>query len=118
MDADGGNQRRITNTDTRELAPRFLPNGDLAWVVERGARAGSAILRQTGPASVTTLVSAPAAILSWSLSRDGATIAYVTGRITSATDRAAFSLVLQPVAGGSAVPVRLGPAEQPVTPAF
>ena len=118
MDADGGNQRRITNTDTRELAPRFLPNGDLAWVVERGARAGSAIVRQTGPASLATLVSAPAAILSWSLSRDGATIAYVTGRITSAADRTAFSLVLQPVAGGPPVPVRLGPAEQPVTPAF
>jgi uncharacterized protein YjdB len=119
MDADGGNQRRITNTDTRELAPRFLPNGDLAWVVERGARAGSAIVRQTGPASVATLVSVPATILSWSLSRDGATIAYVTGRITSAAaSGAAFSLVLQPAAGGPAVPVRLGPAEQPVTPAF
>lgn len=119
MDADGGNQRRITNTDTRELAPRFFPNGDLAWVVERGARAGSAIVRQTGPASVAALVSAPAAILSWSLSRDGATIAYVTGRITSsAANGAAFSLALQPAAGGSPVPVRLRPAEQPVTPAF
>ena len=118
MDADGANQRRITTTDTRELAPRFLPNGDLAWVVERGARSGSAIVRQTGPASVATLVSAPAAILSWSLSRDGTTIAYVTGRITSAADRAAFALVLQPVAGGPAVPVRLGATEQPVTPAF
>jgi hypothetical protein len=76
-------------------------------------------VRQTGPSSLATVASAPAAILSWSLSRDGATIAYVTGRITSApANRTAFSLVLQPVAGGPAVPVRLGPAEQPVTPAF
>jgi Tol biopolymer transport system component len=119
MDADGGNQRRITHTDSRELAPRFFPGGDLAWVVDRGAREGSAIVRQTGPSSLATVVSAPASILSWSLARDGATIAYVTGRITSAAaNRTAFSLVLQPVAGGPPVPVRLGPAEQPVTPAF
>lgn len=119
MDADGGNQRRITHTDARELAPRFFPTGDLAWVVDRGAREGAAIVRQTGPSSLATVASAPAAILSWSLSRDGATLAYVTGRITSApANRTAFSLMLQPVAGGPAVPVRLGPAEQPVTPAF
>ena len=119
MDADGGRQRRITTTPARELAPRFLPTtGDLAWVVDRGARGGSAIVRQSG-GSLASLVEVPATILSWSLSRDGRTIAYVTGRIGAAgRSRTEFALALQPVSGGTAIPVRLGAAEQPVTPAF
>lgn len=119
MDADGGRQRRITTTPARELAPRFLPTtGDLAWVVDRGAKGGSAIVRQSG-GSLLPIAEVPATILSWSLSRDGRTVAYVTGRIgTAGRSRTEFSLLLQPASGGAAVPVRLGAAEQPVTPAF
>jgi len=117
MNADGGNQRRITTTPGRELAPRFLPNGDLAWLVDRGARGGSAIVRQAG-GSLTVMADVPATIVSWSLSRDGRTLAYVTGRIGAARGATELSLVLQPVPGGPGTPVRLGPAEQPVTPAF
>ena len=117
MDADGGSQRRITTTPGREMAPRFLPSGDLAWVVERGARRGSAIVRQAG-GSLAVLADVPAAIVSWSLSRDGRTLAYVTGRIGSAGGATELTLVLQPVSGGAATPVRLRAGEQPVTPAF
>ena len=117
MDADGGSQRRITTTPGREMAPRFLPSGDLAWVVERGARRGSAIVRQAG-GSLAVLADLPAAIVSWSLSRDGRTLAYVTGRIGSAGGATELTLVLQPVSGGAATPVRLRAGEQTVTPAF
>jgi hypothetical protein len=56
--------------------------------------------------------------VAWSLSRDGRTLAYVTGRLGSSRSAAEFSLMLRPVAGGAAVPVRLGATEQPVTPSF
>jgi uncharacterized protein YjdB len=116
MDADGANQRRITTTPGRELAPRFLPGGELAWVVDRGARSGSAIVRQSG-ATLTVMAEVPATIVAWSLSRDGRTLAYVTGRLGSSRSATEFSLMLRPVAG-AAVPVRLGATEQPVTPSF
>lgn len=117
MNADGTSQRRITTTPGREMAPRFLPNGDLAWVVDRGARGGSAIVRQSG-ASLAVLAEVPTTIVSWSPSRDGRMLLYVTGHIGSSRGATEFSLMLQPLSGGAAAPVRLGPAEQPVTPAF
>ena len=38
MPIGGGEPRRITKTDRRESLPRFLPSGDLLYVVERGGR--------------------------------------------------------------------------------
>jgi len=117
MDADGGRQRRITTTPGRETAPRFLPDGSLAWVVDRGPRAGSAIVRQSGD-SLAVVAEIPAAVLSWSLSRDGRTLAYVTGRTGASRDATEFTLTLRPASGGLPAAVRLRAGEQPVTPAF
>ena len=116
MDADGGSQRRMTTTGTRELAPHFLADGSLAWAVDRGARGGSSILREAG-AATAALAEMPATVLSWSPSRDGRTIAVVTGR-SGGRGRTEYSLSLVPVSGGAAVPIPLRPGEQPVTPSF
>jgi dipeptidyl aminopeptidase/acylaminoacyl peptidase len=116
MDADGGSQRRMTTTGNRELAPHFLADGSLAWAVDRGARGGSSILREAG-AATAALAEMPATVLSWSPSRDGRTIAVVTGR-SAGRGRTDYALSLVPVSGGAAVPIPLRPAEQPVTPSF
>lgn len=119
MDADGGNQRRVTNTPEREAAPHFFPNRDLAYIVDRGPKGGSAIVRQTpGTAATTTLAESPATIVSFALSRDGSRLVYVTGRLGS-NARSEFALFLQPATPRATPAVfRLRPAEQPVTPAF
>ncbi len=121
MDADGSNQRRITATPAREASPRFFPNGDLAYIVDRGGRGGSALVRQPAGSTVSApLFEEAATIISFALSRDGTRVAYVTGRMAAdsrgGTQFALFLRSLTPV--GPAAPVSLGPAEQPVTPSF
>ncbi len=122
MDADGANVRRLTTTPVREAAPRFFPNGDLAYLVDRAGRSGgSSILRRTSadPATVA-LVESPATIVSYALARDGSRLAYVAGRIAAdSRSPSEFTLYLQPAVPG-ATPARmpLGAAEQPVSPAF
>ena len=119
MDADGSNQRRVTSTQLREAAPHFFPTGDLAWLVDRGGRAGSAIVRQgAGATSAISLIESPATIVSFALSRDGTRIAWITGRI-GAQSRSEFSLFLgSATPGAPAAEFPLRPGEQPVTPAF
>ena len=92
-----------TTTEQRESLPRFLPNGDLVFAVERGDRSkGSRVVRLSGAAGgVQTLLETDEPIGGLAVSRDGGRIAYVVGRLTDAArGRAQFKLFVQPLATG------------------
>jgi uncharacterized protein YjdB len=122
MPAEGGEARRITRTDQRESHPRFLPNGDLVHVVERGGRSkGSRIVRLTVTEGLgETVLETDEPVGGLAVSRDGGRIAYVVGRLTDAArGRAQFNLFVQPLAAGSApATVTLRPGEHVLSPSF
>jgi len=122
MPAEGGEARRLTRTDQRESHPRFLPSGDLVFVVERGGGSrGSRIVRLTGTEGAgATVLETDEPIGGLAVSRDGGRIAYVVGRLTDAArGRAQFNLFVQPLAAGSApATVTLRPGEHVLSPSF
>jgi TolB protein len=122
MPAEGGEARRVTRTDRRESHPRFLPNGDLLFVVERGGRSkGSRIVHLAGTAGEgVTVVETDEPIGGLAVSRDGARLAYVIGRLTDAAKRRVrFSLFVRPVAPeGAPAAVALRPGEHVLSPSF
>ena len=103
MPIEGGEARRITRTEQRESSPRFLPNGDLVFVTERGGRSkGSRVVRLTGTAGeVVTVLETEEPIGGIATSRDGRRIAYIVGRLTDAAKgRAKFGLFVQSLDAG------------------
>jgi TolB protein len=122
MPVEGGSARRLTRTDRRESYPRFIPNGDLLYVVERGGRSkGSRVVRLAGAAAEgETVLETNEPIGGLAVSRDGARIAYVVGELTDPRKgRAQFQLLVQPLAAGSApVTVTLRPGEHVLSPSF
>jgi uncharacterized protein YjdB len=121
MGIDGSNQRRLTRTSVRESSPRFFPNGDLAFAVERSGSKGSRIMRMAfSNPKTTSLLQTNNPVSSLAVSRDGERLAYVVGRIADAArGRVDFSLFLQSTAPGTRpVAVPLKPGEQILTPSF
>jgi len=122
MPTDGGEVLRVTKTGQRESYPRFLPNGDLVFAVERGGRSkGSRVVRLTGTEGEgATLLETDELIGGLAVSRDGGRVAYVVGRLTDAArGRAQFNLFVQPLGAGSApATVTLRPGEQVLSPSF
>ena len=122
MPVAGGEARRVTRTDQRESLPRFLPNGDLVYVVERGGRSkGSRVIRLQGTEGEGgTVLETEEPIGGLAISRDGNRLAYVVGRLTDAAKRSAqFNLLVQPLTAGSAPStVALRPREHVLSPSF
>jgi uncharacterized protein YjdB len=122
MPVEGGAVRRLTRTDRRESHPRFLPNGDLLFVVERGGRSkGSRVVRLASAGGEgETVLETGEAIGGLAVSRDGSRIAYVIGQLTDPRKgRAQFELLVQPLAAGSSpVTVTLRPGEHVLSPSF
>ena len=119
MPVDGGAARRITRTGQRESQPRFLPSGDLIYVIERGR--GSRLLRATGgEEEPETVLETDEPIGGLAVSRDGRRVAYVVGRLTAASrGRAQFRLFVRPLApDATAAQVTLRPGEHVLSPAF
>jgi hypothetical protein len=122
MPPDGGEARRVTTSDRRESHPRFLPNGDLVFAVERGGRSkGSRVVRLAGTEGEgNTLLETDEPVGGMAVSRDGGRVAYVVGRLTDvAKGRAQYKLFVQPLGAGSApAPVTLRAGEQVLSPSF
>ena len=122
MDIAAGEARRVGKTPARESSPRFLPNGDLVFVTERGGKSkGSRLARlPAGAAAPVTVLETEEPIASIDISRDGKRAAYVTGRMTDvAKGKARFNLVVQPLAaGGTPTQIVLRPGEQVAGPSF
>ena len=119
MPVEGGPARRITRTGQRESQPRFLPNGDLLYVVERGR--GSRLVRlaetEEDPA---TVLETDEPIGGLAVSRDGRRVAYVVGRLTDAArGKARFRLFVRPLApDATPAQVTLRAGEHVLSPAF
>jgi hypothetical protein len=122
MPAAGGAARRLTRSGRRESHPRFLPNGDLLFAVERGGRSkGSRVIRLAGTEGEGAVVlETEEPIGGLAVSRDGGHIAYVVGQLTDAAKgRARFHLFVQRLAAGSApATVALRPGEHVLSPSF
>lgn len=116
---DGGEPRRITKTGDRENSPRYLPNGDLVFVVEKGSKAR--LMRvPAGSAEAMPLLDIDQPVVALAVSRDGERIAYVAGKLADAgKGKSQLTLRIQPLASRStAVLVPLRPGEQVSSPSF
>jgi hypothetical protein len=121
MGIDGVAPRRITNTPVRESNPRYLPSGELVFVVERKRSKGSQVVRLgAGAVAGTALAESEQPIAGMDISRDGARLAYVVGRLTDvAKNKAQFSLLIRGLAAAATPsPVTLRPGEVVVSPSF
>jgi hypothetical protein len=119
MPVDGGAPRRVTSTGARDSQPRFLPNGDLIYVVERGK--GSRLVRRAAAeGEPETVLETEEPIGGLAVSRDGRRVAYVVGRLTDARKgKAQFRLFVRPLAADAApAQVTLRPGEHVLSPAF
>ena len=119
MPVEGGEPRRVTRTGQKESQPRFLPNGDLIYVVDRGK--GSRLVRLAGAAGEPqTVLETDEPISGLAVSRDGRRIAYVIGRLTDADKGKAQSRLFVRSLAAEATPaqVTLRPGEHVLSPAF
>jgi uncharacterized protein YjdB len=119
MSVDGGTPRRVTRTGQRESQPRFLPNGDLIYVVERGK--GSRLVRLAGTeGEPQTVLETDEPISGLAVSRDGRRLAYVVGRLADAgKGKAQFRLFVRSLSAEAApAQVTLRPGEHVLSPAF
>jgi uncharacterized protein YjdB len=119
MPVDGGEPRQVTRTGQRDSQPRFLPNGDLIYVVERGK--GSRLVRLAAAAGEPqTVLETDEPISGLAVSRDGRRVAYVIGRITDPSKgKAQFRFFVRSLAAeATPAQVTLRPGEHVLSPAF
>jgi hypothetical protein len=117
----GRGPRRLTDNADREMFPRFFPGGDLLYAVERGRGRSARLFRRAQAATESTkLFDTDQPLVALSLSRDGATMAYVVGKVLDpARGRAKFTLYLRPTAvDATPVAIPLRPDEQIASVAF
>jgi Periplasmic component of the Tol biopolymer transport system len=119
IEVDGGEARRITKTSDREGHPRWLPNGDLIYVVEKGG--GARLMRlAAGATAPTQVLQIDQPVVALDVSREGERIAYVAGKPAEVgKGKSQLTLRIQPLAAGSTPTlVRLRPGEQVLSPSF
>jgi dipeptidyl aminopeptidase/acylaminoacyl peptidase len=119
MGVEGGEARRITKTSDRESSPRWLPNGDLIYLVEKGG--GARLMRvAAGTTTPMQLLRIDQPVVALDVSSDGERIAYVAGKLSEvAKGKSPLTLRIQPLAaGGTPTLVRLRPGEQVQSPSF
>lgn len=119
MEVTGGEARRLTKGSDRESSPRYLPSGDLLFVVDKGG--GARLMRlPAGAASAMPLLRIDQPVVALDVSRDGERIAYVAGKLADAgKGKSKLTLRIQALAAGSTpllVPLR--PGEQVLSPSF
>ena len=119
MELTGGEARRLTKSSDRESSPRYLPSGDLLFIVDKGG--GARLMRlAAGATSATQLLRIDQPVLALDVSRDGERIAYVAGKLAEPGKRQSkLTLRVQALAAGSTpllVPLR--PGEQVLSPSF
>jgi uncharacterized protein YjdB len=119
MDAVGGVPRRRTKSGDREAIPRYLPGGDLIYIVERGGGARLMLLA-VGTSDPVQLLKIDQPVIALDVSPDGQRIAYAAGKLAkSAKDKSKVVLRIQPL-GTAATPITvpLRPGEQVTSVAF
>jgi TolB protein len=117
MAADGTDLRRLTKSSDREGNPRYLPNGDLLFTVEKGGGARLMRLPAAG-ATPQPVLQIDQPVIGLDVSRDGERIAYVAGKLGDGR-KSQLSLRVQALAGGGPpmlIPLR--PGERVQSPSF
>ena len=120
VDVEGGEARRLTKTGDREANPRFLPNGDLLYVLDKGSKARLMRLAAGASAAPLPVLEIDQPVVALDISLDGERIAYVAGKLAEAgKGKSQLSLRIQPLAPRSTpVLVPLHPGEQVQSPSF
>lgn len=123
MDLAGGAARLVgATTQEKELQVRWLPNGDLAALVDGGRDKGFQIVRiAQGTNARTVLAVTPYPVSAFGVSRDGTTLTYTTTEPLEnvRNQRTKTVLYIQPVAAGSTpTAVRTPVSETLGTPTF
>jgi Tol biopolymer transport system component len=116
---DGGEARRLTKSGDRKNSPRYLPNGDLLYVLEKGSKA-RVIRLSAGSAAALPVLEIDQPVVALDVSRDGERLAYVAGKPAEAgKGKSQLTLRIQQLGAGSTpllVPLR--PGEQVQSPSF
>jgi hypothetical protein len=118
-DLGGAEARRITKTSDRESSPRYLPNGDLIYIVDKGSKARLMRVPAGGSAPVQVAeIDQP--VVALDVSRDGERLAYVAGKVAEAgKGKSQLTLRVQPLAAAvKPMLVPLRPGEQVSSPSF
>jgi uncharacterized protein YjdB len=120
VDLEGGEARRLTKTGDREGIPRFLPSGDLLYVLDKGNKARLMRLAVGSKAAPLPVLEIDQPVVALDVSPDGERIAYVAGKVAQAgKGKSQLSLRIQPLAPRSTpVLVPLHPGEQVLSPSF
>ena len=118
-DINGGAARRITKTSDKESSPRYLPNGDLIFIVDKGSK--SRLMRlSSGATAAIQVTEIDQPVVALDVSRDGDRLAYVAGKLAEAgKGKSQLSLRIQPlIANAKPMLVPLRPGEQVLSPSF
>lgn len=120
VDLGGGEARRLTKTGDREANPRYLPSGDLLYVLDKGSKARLMRLASGVAAAPLPVLEIDQPVVALDVSPDGERIAYVAGKLAEAgKGKSQLSLRIQPLAPRSTpVLVPLHPGEQVLSPSF
>jgi TolB protein len=120
VDLAGGEARRLTKTGDREGSPRFLPNGDLVYVLDKGGKARLMRLAAGSTAAPLPVLEIDQPVIGLDVSPDGQRVAYVAGKLGEAgKGKSRLSLRIQALAPQSTpVLVPLRPGEQVLSPSF
>ncbi len=110
--------RRHTFTQDRERAPLFLPNGDLIYAVEKSGN--SQVFRlPAGSDKPVVLGRVNQTVLSMSASKDGNTLAILSGKLDDGRPKGPFTLALYTSATGAILKtLSLRPTEVVAAPTF
>ena len=118
----GGNRSPDVSPDGRRVAfvsPRYLPNGDLIYIVDKGSKAR--LMRvPAGGAVPVQVAEIDQPVVALDVSRDGQRLAYIAGKVAEAgKGKSQLTLRVQPLAAAvkpTLVPLR--PGEQVSSPSF
>lgn len=116
---DGSSPRRLTKSGDRKNSPRYLPNGDLIYVLEKGSKARVMRL-SAGAAAPLPVLEIDQPVIALDISRDGERVAYVAGKLAEAgKGKSQLTLRVQQLGAGSTpLLVPLHPGEQVLSPSF
>jgi len=117
---EGGEARRLTKTGDKEANPRYLPSGDLLYVLDKGSKARLMRLASGSSAAPLPVLEIDQPVVALDVSSDGDRVAYVAGKVAEAgKGKSQLSLRIQPLAPRSTpVLVPLHPGEQVLSPSF
>jgi Tol biopolymer transport system component len=120
VNLEGGAARRLTKTGDREGNPRYLPTGDLLYVLDKGNKARLMRLAAGSTAAPLPLLEIDQPVVALDVSPDGERIAYLAGKVAEGgKGKSQLSLRIQPLSPSSKpVVVPLQPGEQVQSPSF